>query len=600
MSLLTKETCRMVRQNLGNVLLFELLYRGILLPVYLRLANRILKWSLTMAGYSYLTASNFGDFLVHPWTIPALIVISAAGLLLILLESAALVAAFQGSACQQKLAPFGIFWRGMQGAAEEICRKNWKLCLMLAVHYLLVNLLLIGRCLSHLRPLNFVIQEMIETRWVPWMAACFLVLCAIASLPMVFAGFGCMGSRQVFSSSCESSRRLMKECKGQVLALLIGCNLTVALAVVSVYLLAVFSAAVSVVLYARKNLALAVLLLVTERIERVLLFLGGIFLIIADFGALAAVYYSRGDQAFRHKISYSTDLPRVSAVKKRVAVAVSMIVTAALLCIFDMVYHGFALSDRMFFETQITAHRGSSKMTPENTMAAVKAAVEELADYVELDVQMTRDNVVVLGHDATLKRVAGVNRSIASMTWEELQELEVGSWFSPEYAGEKIPRLDQVLEFCKGKINLNIEVKNIGPDSRIVGKVVEQIRDKGMEKQCVVSSTSLAYLEQVKTIAPEIRTGYILSAAFGDLYFAETVDFISIRASFVSRRVVERAHERGMGVHAWTVNSKSEMERLRMLGVDNLITDYPVLAREIVYREEGTETLVEYLRMVFR
>lgn len=233
-------------------------------------------------------------------------------------------------------------------------------------------------------------------------------------------------------------------------------------------------------------------------------------------------------------------------------------------------------------------------------MAAIAAAIEEMADYVELDVQLTKDDVMVLGHDATLKRVAGVNRPIASLTWEDLQELEVGSWFSPEFAGEPIPMLEEALDFCKGKIYLNIEIKNLGKESQLPERVVRLIREKGMEEQCVVTSTSLGYLERVKLLAPELRTGYILSAAYGDFYFEERADFISIRASFVNRQMVERAHARGMAVHAWTVNSKSEMERLRLMEVDNLITDYPVLAREIIYREEATETLVEYLRLVFQ
>lgn len=239
-------------------------------------------------------------------------------------------------------------------------------------------------------------------------------------------------------------------------------------------------------------------------------------------------------------------------------------------------------------------------MAPENTMAAIRTSLEELADYVELDVQMTKDQVVVLGHDATLKRVAGINRTIASMTWEELKELDVGSWFSSEFAGERIPSLEDVLDFCKGKIHLNVEIKNVGPDSLLPEKVVRLIRERGMEEQCVLTSTSLDYLERIKRLAPEVKTGYILSAAYGDFYFEERADFISIRASFVNRQVVELAHEQGMGVHVWTVNAKSEIERMRMIGVDNLITDYPVLAREILYREEATETLVEYLQMVFQ
>ena len=129
----------MIRQNLGNVLLFELLYRGIVLPVYLRLANRGLRWALAMAGYSYLTASNLTDFLVRPWTLAAMFAFGLIGLLLIELEAAALITAFQGSACKQKLTPFHIFWGGVHKSAEEIGKRNWRLGVLLLPHYLIVN-----------------------------------------------------------------------------------------------------------------------------------------------------------------------------------------------------------------------------------------------------------------------------------------------------------------------------------------------------------------------------------------------------------------------------------------------------------------------------
>lgn len=116
----------------------------------------------------------------------------------------------------------------------------------------------------------------------------------------------------------------------------------------------------------------------------------------------------------------------------------------------------------------------------------------------------------------------------------------------------------------------------------------------------MVTSASFGYLKQVKELAPQIRTGYIISAAYGNFYSSETVDFISIRSSFVDERLVENVHSQGKAVHVWTVNQKGEIERLRLLGVDNIITDYPILAREIIYREEATETLLEYLHMVFR
>lgn len=282
------------------------------------------------------------------------------------------------------------------------------------------------------------------------------------------------------------------------------------------------------------------------------------------------------------------------------AAVLCVIMCTGLFYIFDLVRNGSALTDEILVETQITAHRGSSRSAPENTMAAMEAAIEELADSVELDVQLSADGVVVLGHDANLKRVAGINRAISSMTFEELRLLDVGSWFSEEFAGEQIPTLEEVMEVCRGRINLNIEIKSVGKNSQLPEKVVELVIKHGMEEQCVITSTSLNYLKQVKELEPVLRTGYIISAAYGNFYSSEAVDFISVRSSFVDDRLVENVHAQGKGVFAWTVNSKSEMERLIMLGVDGIITDRPVLAREIVYREEATESLMEYLRMVFR
>ena len=93
------------------------------------------------------------------------------------------------------------------------------------------------------------------------------------------------------------------------------------------------------------------------------------------------------------------------------------------------------------------------------------------------------------------------------------------------------------------------------------------------------------------------ETGGILSAVYGEDYMDEDVDVLSIRSGFVTAKLIASAREAGKSVHAWTVNEKRELERMRLLGVDNVITDRPVLAREILYREEAPQNLLEYLRM---
>ena len=277
-----------------------------------------------------------------------------------------------------------------------------------------------------------------------------------------------------------------------------------------------------------------------------------------------------------------------------------VVTAAAVAMLIDYEKHGSTISDDMTTDVQIIAHRGSTRKAPENTMAAVQKAVEEMTDCVEIDVQMTRDGVVVLGNDANLRRVAGVNRPIYSMTLEEIRNLEVGSSFSPEFAGEKIPTLEEVLAFCKGSVNLNIEIKRTGMDRELPARVVELIQEQEMEKQCVVTSTSMSHLMQVKELEPKLCTGYIVSAAYGDFDPGRQVDFISIRYEFADEELVEHMHDQGKRVYAWTVNAPGELRRLEAVGVDGIITDHPVMVREVLYRDKRLERLTKKLDRVLR
>ena len=204
--------------------------------------------------------------------------------------------------------------------------------------------------------------------------------------------------------------------------------------------------------------------------------------------------------------------------------------------VFDMVYNGNSPDQAILSQVEITAHRGSSKHAPENTMAAIKAAIDEMADYSEIDVQLSEDGVPVVCHDLNLARVAGVDVSLKNLTFDQLEQLDVGSHFSSQFAGEKIPSLEEVLEACKGHIRLNIELKSIGAKSPLPEAVAEMIRKMEMEDQCVITSVSLDYLKRIKKAEPELKTGYILAAAYGSYYKNEFVDFISIRSSLVTKK----------------------------------------------------------------
>lgn len=234
-------------------------------------------------------------------------------------------------------------------------------------------------------------------------------------------------------------------------------------------------------------------------------------------------------------------------------------------------------------DVRITAHRGFSKAAPENTLAAVQAAIDGGADFAEIDVQQTADGVVVVIHDEDLNRIARVNKRIWEITYEDLRKLDAGSWFSPQFAGEPIPRLEDVIAAAKDRIRLNIELKYNGHENRLEERVVEIIREHDFTRQCVITSLSRRGLMRVREIAPNLPVGYILFQTVGDT-IGVGVDFFSVNTSLASEEFVQSCQDADKEVHVWTVNDRETALRMIDRGVDNLITDEP--ARMLQLREE--------------
>ena len=223
-------------------------------------------------------------------------------------------------------------------------------------------------------------------------------------------------------------------------------------------------------------------------------------------------------------------------------------------------------------DIQVTAHRGSSLKSPENSISAIKKAIEENADYAEIDVMTTRDNKVVLFHDSTLKRIDGTNRSIANMTLDEVKEVDNGSYFSKDFKNERVPELEEVLKLAKGKIKLNIELKPMKKDDPLPKIVSDLVSKYEMEYDVVVSSLDYDSIQSVNEYNPLIKVGYILTIGVGD-FTKFNVDFISVEYEMLRKELIYAMHVLNKEVHVWTINDEERVEDVIRLGVDNIITD---------------------------
>lgn len=229
----------------------------------------------------------------------------------------------------------------------------------------------------------------------------------------------------------------------------------------------------------------------------------------------------------------------------------------------------------------ITAHRGASHGAPENTRASIALAIEEQADYVEIDVRLTADGVPVLMHDRALFRTAGVVGDIDEVTYAEVSSYDVGKRYGTDFSGETVPGLQEILESYGKTVKFNIELKG-GENRRLAETVVDLIEAYGMERRCVITSASYEQLKWVKKANDRIKTGYIMSLVYGEIFQCEAADFFSVKSECVTEQLVRGAHRRGKEIHVWTVNKAYEIKRMKEMGVDNIITDKPAYVREIL------------------
>ena len=233
-------------------------------------------------------------------------------------------------------------------------------------------------------------------------------------------------------------------------------------------------------------------------------------------------------------------------------------------------------------DTQITAHRGSTLKAPENSISAIREAIREGADFAEIDIQTTKDNVPVLFHDINLKRINGSNKEIKDLTYEEVEKIDNGSYFNSEFEGEKIPSLESVLKEAKGKIKLNIELKPMRKIDTVALKTIELIKRYNMEDEVVVTSLDYDCLMEAKSYDPMIKYGYIIAMSVGEIRNLD-VDFISIESSLVKPELVTKLHNMHKEIHVWTVNNKDTAREMVSLGVNNIITDNVDLVRSVKY-----------------
>ena len=270
-------------------------------------------------------------------------------------------------------------------------------------------------------------------------------------------------------------------------------------------------------------------------------------------------------------------MPRQFPLRYATAVAAAAIAIASIQLLLAM-----AMID-VEHDVAVIAHRGASADAPENTLAAAREAIAQQADWIEIDVQETADGRVVVFHDSDFKKLAGVDLKIWNATMEDLKRIDIGRRFGESFVGEHVPTLREMLQLCRGKVQVIIELKDYGHGQRLARRMVDVVESLGMERQIAVMSLERSLVAEVRRLRPTWRTGLLLSAVAGNASTLD-VDFLAANAGLATSSWVERTQAGGKMVYVWTVNDPATVSAMAGRNVDGIITDHPAMARDVLHR----------------
>jgi len=236
------------------------------------------------------------------------------------------------------------------------------------------------------------------------------------------------------------------------------------------------------------------------------------------------------------------------------------------------------------------AHRGASGYAPENTFAAFRRALAMGVAFIETDLQLSRDARLVAIHDATVNRTTNGQGAVHDMTLAELRRLDAGSWFGSEFSGERIPTIEEILQFAKKHdVVFYLEMK---PSGSWGGEhaLISALRDSGEIARTVVISFDPGILAGVRKIEPTLMTGLLFDGQI-EKPLEKALEIgarqIAVRGDLVTARLLKEARERDLQVVCWTVNQPAHLRLLAEAGVDGIMSDYPDRLVELTRRKDG-------------
>lgn len=582
----------LIRGSLSVLLPFEVLYKLIGVNIIMPLASYLVSSTLKLRGINYIAEENLRAALLDP-----LVIISIFAALLLftiytLWEISFLILTF--NQCRQELPLKFTRMLTISGmdAVRAVSPRNYPLIILVVVVIPVSNSIMVSSLLGGLEVPNYILEIIFDTPLYMFGIIMLLLVFLFIIVRYMFL-FHYYALEDI--SSHQAAKMAVSLAKGRRIKSL-WCFLVCQGVVYLIFTLlaSLITAGLSIItsFFSAFDGFYSWLLTLNMAVRSILSFALPALMVVFCYGLLSALYFN-----FREEDGDGLPLVvlpvRKNNRKENFRFCI-LTIGACLIGVGGMAYSSAHSGDLGSSQhILVMAHRGASREAPENTLPAFEKSIELGADYIELDVQEAKDGEIIVTHDANLYRCTGLNANVWQLSLPEIQKLNAGRHF-PEYDGTKIPSLREVMELCKGKIRLNIELKSNGHEKALEKNVADIITEYEMDNDVVITSLTKKCLINFKKEKPEIPCGYIVSMAVGNYLDVSWSDFFSIEQSFITKDLVREAHSMGKTINAWTVDEDLEAARLIDMQVDSLITNDPLMAREVILQQ--ADPLVRLMR----
>ena len=596
-----KNTYKTIKYNFGTLAKFEIIYKLLALFIFAPMAVGGFNLSMKLTGYSYLTIENIASFILNPITL-ILILIGIIFLTLVTLyDVSTMIIIFDASYNEKKISLKETVKISLSKFKNMIKIKNISVAFMLLFLIPILDIGVRSNTIWKITLPEFILDYINNNAILYAVASILYIALAVLLFKWIYSINYMVLEDKTFKEARKCSNQLSKGNKFKDLIRLVLIELLAILCYYAAILIGI--ALVAIVQQVLANYIGSIIIAVICTMIALTFFLCLIISNSLSFALISTSFYIHKEdkQEEIKKYEYvTTDISKNKRIASRIIAGVILIgvVTAGSIFTYKAMKGEINLNINMGKQIEVTAHRGGSLDFPENTMAAFRGAQKAGADWIELDIQQTKDRKIVISHDTNVLRVTGVNRDIIDMTYEEISKLDAGSFFSEKFKGEKMPLLEEALEFAKDtNVKLNIELKPTGKEIDFEKDVVELIKKYDFIDRCVVTSQVYSAVENVKKVDPNIKTLYVMSIAIGDITKLEYADNFSVEATNVNEELVKLVHNEGKKLFVWTINTEENINKMIDLNVDNIITDDYPLAVKIV-RERKNSNLVEELLKV--